>query len=226
MVQDLYTITYQALLDLWKGVLSFIPNLLAAIVVLIIGWLIAEAIGRLIARILIQLRLNKLFEKADWREALEKADIKVNPAEFIGAICKWILVIVVLSITVEILGLKTFAILLNELVAWLPNLVVAIVIFVVAVIVADLLNKIIRASVKKIGVKYAGFLGMAVRWAIYIFAGLAILLQLGVAPSLINALVMSFLGMIALALGLAFGLGGKEAAARLIEDLREKISEQ
>ena len=226
MIQDWYIITNETLLNLWQGFLNFIPSLLAAIVVLIIGWLIAEAIGKLITRILRTLKLNQIFEKANWREALEAAEIKVNISEFIGAICKWILFIVFLSISVEILGLVQFATLLGELIDWLPNLIIAVAIFVVAVIIADLLDRIIRAGVKRMGVKYAGFLGALVRWAIYIFAGLAILLQLGVARAIIETVIMGFVGMIALALGLAFGLGGKEAAARLIEDLKEKISEK
>jgi len=226
MVQDWYIITYENLLDLWQGFLRFIPSLLAAIIVFVIGWLVAEAIGKLITRILKTLKLDQIFEKANWREALEAAEIKVNISEFIGGIIKWILVIVFLSISVEILGLIQFAALLGRLIGWLPNLIIAVAIFVVAIIVADLLNRIIRASAKKIGVKYAGFLGALVRWAIYIFAGLAILLQLEVAQPIIETIIMGFVGMLALALGLAFGLGGKEAAARLIEDLKEKVSRE
>jgi hypothetical protein len=226
MIQDWYQITYQSLLDLWQGFLKFIPSLLAAIVVFVIGWLIAEAIGKLVARVLEILKLNKIFEKANWKEALEAAEIKLNITDFIGAIIKWVLVIVFLSIAVEILGLLQFAALLGKLINWLPNLIIAVAIFVVAVIIADLLDRILRASVKKMGVRYAGFLGALVRWAIYIFAGLAILLQLGVMTSIIEAIVMGFVGMLALAFGLAFGLGGKDAAASLIEDLRRKISEE
>ena len=224
MVQDWSLITYQSLLDLWKGFLNFIPALFAAIVVFIIGWLIAEAIGKLVTRVLEVLKLNRIFEKANWREALEAAEIRLNISEFIGSIIKWILVIVFLSISVEILGLLQFAALLGKLINWLPNLIIAVAIFVVAVIVADLLDRIIRASAKKIEVKYAGFLGALVRWSIYIFSGLAILLQLGVAPAIIEAIIMGFVGMLALAFGLAFGLGGKEAAATLIADLKRKIS--
>jgi hypothetical protein len=225
MTQDWYLITYESLLDLWRGFLRFIPSLLAAIIIFIIGWLIAEAIGKIVSRILKVLKIDQIFERANWREALETAEIKVNISEFIGGICKWILVIVFLSIAVEILGLTQFASVLNLLIAWLPNVVIAVAIFVVAVIIADILNRLIRASVNKMGIKYGGFLGAIVRWAIYIFAGLAILLQLGVAPTIIQSIVIGFVGMLALALGLAFGLGGKDAAAKLIEDLKSKISE-
>jgi len=225
MIQDWTAITIQALQNAWQGFLNFIPNLIGAIIVFIIGYFIALGIGKIVAGILTRLRFNKIFEITGWRGALEKAELRVNPSEFVGAIFKWILVIVFLLIAVEILGLSQFAGVLNKLISWLPNLIVAILIFVVAVIVADILDKIIRASVQKIGVKYVGILGGMVRWAIYIFAGLVILVQLGVAQALINTLITAVFGMIALAFGLAFGLGGKDVAAKIIEDLRRKISE-
>jgi len=226
MIQDWTTITIEALQKTWQGFLNFIPNLLIAIIVFIIGYFFALGIGKLIAGTLIRLKFNKIFERIGWKEALEKAELKVNPSEFVGAIFKWILVIVFLLAVVEILGFVQFAVVLNKLIGWIPNLIVAVVIFVVAVIVADILDKIIRASVQKIGVKYVGALGGMVRWAIYIFAGLAILAQLKieVANWIADLLRIAFAGVV-IAGAIAFGLGGKDAAAKIIEDLRKKISE-
>lgn len=226
MVQDWTTITIQALQDAWQLLLIFMPKLLGAIIIFVIGWFIAIGIGRIVAEILVRLKFNQIFERTGWKDALEKAELKVNPSEFIGAIFKWILVIVFLSAAVDVLELSQFAVLLNRLIGWLPNLIVAIAIFIVAIIVADIMEKIVRASVKKIGVDYVGFFGTISRWGIYIFAGLAILSQLGVAPAIINTIVVGFVGMVTLALGLAFGLGGKETAAKLIEELKAKISEK
>lgn len=225
MILDWTTITIQALQNSWQAFLVFFPKLIGALIIFVVGYFIALAVGKVISEVLIRLKFNKIFEKTGWREALEKAEIKVNPSEFVGTIFKWILVIIFLMVAVEILGFVQFANLLNKLIGWLPNLIVAIAIFVVAVVIADILDKIIRASVQKIGVKYVGLVGGIVRGAIYIFAGLAILVQLGVAKELIHTLIICFFGMIALALGLAFGLGGKDAAAQIIEDLRKKISE-
>lgn len=217
-------ITFNALQDTWQGFLLFLPRLIGAIIVFIFGWFLATFLGRFVAEILKKLTFNKFFERKGWRDALEKAELKVNPAEFVGGIFKWILVIVFLLASVDILGFKEFAVILSSIVAWLPNLIVAILIFVVAVILTDILEKIIKASVKKMGIGYVGFIGTAVRWAIYIFAFLAIVDQLGVARNIVNTFVMGFVGMISLAFGLAFGLGGKDAAAQLIEDLKRKIS--
>lgn len=226
IIQDWGTITVQALQNAIQGFFNFIPSLIGAIIVFVIGWFIAIIIGKLVAEVLSRLTLNKIFERTGWQEALQKAEIKVNPSDFIGAIIKWILVIVFLLAAVEILGFPEFAGFLRSVISWLPNLLVAVVIFVVAVILADISEKLVRVSVKKIGVDYVGFLGAGVKWAIYIFALLAILVQVGVAPSIINTLLVGFVATIALAFGLAFGLGGRDAAAKIIEDIRKKISEK
>lgn len=226
IVQDWSIITLEALQGAWRGFLMFLPRLIGAIIVLVIGWFLAVGLGKLIAEILRQLKFNRIFERAGWKEALHKAEVKVNPSEFIGAICKWILIIVFLLASVEILGFVQFADFLKGVVAWLPNLIVASAIFVVTVILTDILEKVLKASVKKIGVDYAGFLGVSIRWAIYIFAALAILLQLGVTPTIIDTFIKGFVGMIALALGLAFGLGGKDAASQFIGEIKQKISEK
>ena len=226
MLQNWSDITWSALQSTWEVFFTFLPKLLGAGLVFIIGWFFALGLGRLVAEFLKRLKFNQIFERTGWKAALEKAELKVNPSEFVGAIFKWILVIVFLLASVDILGFTQFANVLSGLIAWLPNLIVAIAIFVVAVILTDIIEKIIKASVKKMEIGYAGFAGTAARWSIYTFAGLAILLQLGVTPSIINTLVIGFVGMLALAFGLAFGLGGKDAAAKFISDVQRKISER
>lgn len=222
-IQDWYLITYQTLQELWTGVIKFIFLLVPALLVLIIGWLVAVGIGMLVARILDQLRFNQLFEKGGWKEALEKAELKVNAAEFIGAIFKWVIFIATLSIAVEILGLTQFAGLLKDVLGYLPNVIVAALIFVVAVIIADILEKIVRAGVEGARTGYGHLAGVIVKWSIWIFAILVILLQLRVAGDLIRILFGGLVAMIAIAGGIAFGLGGKEVATDLLKDLKQKL---
>jgi hypothetical protein len=217
-------ITTEALKNSWVGMVEFFPKLIIGLIIFVIGWLVSAGIGKIVAAALDKIGFDRIFQKDGWKSALEKADIKVHPSEFIGAIVKWILVIIFLLIFVEIMGFSQFALFLKEVIAWLPNIVIAAAIFVVSVIIADILEKIINASVREIGVKYAEFLGSMIKWAIYIFAGFAIFIQLGVAPSIINTLIMGIVGMLALAFGLAFGLGGKDAAADLIKSVRNKLS--
>lgn len=226
MVRDWSTITWEALQVTWQSLWFFLPKLIGALIVFVIGWLFSVGVGRLVAEVLKKLKFNQIFERTGWREAFDKAELKADPSEFIGAICKWILVIVFLLASVEILGFVQFADFLKRVVIWLPNLIVASAIFVVAIILADILEKVIRAGVKKIQIGYSAFLGTVIKWAIYVFAALAILLQLGITPTIINTLVVGFVGTISIALGLAFGLGGRDAAAKFIEDVKHKISEK
>lgn len=225
VIQNWSTVTLEALQKLWQGFLDFIPKLIGALVVFIIGWFIAVWIGKLITEVLKRAKFDKIFEKTKWEEALEKAEVKVKMSAFIGGIVKWVLVIVFLLAAVEILGMAQFAGFLKEIVAWLPNLVVAAAIFVVAVIVADFAEKLVKAIVSKMNVKFVGLVGSIVRWAIWIFAGLAILGQLGVAAEIIQILITGFVALIVISSSLALGLGGKDLAKEALQGLRDKLKE-
>lgn len=220
-----YSVTIQALEDLWKGFLNFIPALIGAIIVFIIGWFIAIGIGKLIAEILKRLQFNRLFEKEGMKKALEKAEIKIDAAGFIGGIVKWVLVIVFLLAAVEILGLEQFAGFLKDVLAYIPNVVAAALIFVVAVIIADILEKVIKAAVEGMKARYAQMAGTIVKWAIWVFAILAILIQLKVAPALIQTIFTGFIALIVIAAGIAFGLGGKDFAAEILDSIRKRLRE-
>jgi len=226
MSLDWSAITLQAFSNVWQGTVEFLPKLIIGLIVFVLGWLVSSGIGKIVARILRQISFDKIFERNGWRQALEGADIKVGPSEFVGAIIKWILVIVFLLVFVEILGFNEFALFLSGVIAWLPNVVIAAAIFVVAIVVADILEKIIESSVRRLEVRYSEILGAIVKGAIYTFAIFAILLQLGVAESIINTLIMGVVGMFALAFGLAFGLGGKDVAGEILRSLKNKLTEK
>jgi len=225
MVIDWYTITLRALGDLWQGFLLFLPKIIGALIVFLIGWFIAIGIGKLVTEILKRLKFNRIFEKGVWKTALEKAEFKIDASGFIGAICKWILVIVFLLAAVEILGLVQFAGFLTKVLGYLPNVIVAALIFVVAVIIADITEKIVRAGVEGVKMGYGQIAGAIVRWSIWIFAILAILMQLKIGTELILTLFTGFVALCAIAGGIAFGLGGKEVAAEILQNLRKKLKE-
>jgi len=124
---------------------------------------------------------------------------------------------------VEILGMDQFAGFLKGVVAWLPNVVVSAAIFVVAVIVSDFAEIIIKTVVGKMNVRYVGLVGSVVKWAVWVFAGLAILGQLGVAREIIQILVTGFVALLVIAGGLAFGLGGKDMAKEALDNLKNKL---
>ena len=218
-----YSITVDALFQLWQGFLVFIPKFLGSVIVFVLGWVFASGMGRLVVQILSKLKFNEIFERTGWGGAFRRAELKVNVSEFLGAIVKWILVFVFLLATVEILGFLQFAVFLTQVLAFLPNVVVAALIFVVATILADIVQKITVASVDRAGVGYAKVAGFLVRWAILGFAVLAIIVQLGIAKELILILSKGVVALLALSCGLAFGLGGKDIAGETLRELKDKL---
>lgn len=215
--------TFSGLQSFWEGFVNFIPSFLIALIVFIIGWLISAALGRVVEEILKRLKLDKIFEARGWQEAIEKGGIHEKPSGFIGALIKWILIIVFLAIAVEILGLPQFSLFLQKILAWIPNLLIAVLIFIVTIVVANFAERITKTSLKKSNLGYAEMGASFVRWAIWVFGIFAILVQLGIAQELILAMFYGLVGFIVLAGGLAFGLGGKEVAQELLKNLVEKL---
>ncbi|MEK7658963.1 MAG: hypothetical protein AAB352_03815 [Patescibacteria group bacterium] len=213
-----------------QGLVYFIANLVLAIVVFIIGYLVSVGIGKVITEILKSVKFNKLFEKEGWHKALNRANLEVDPSGFIGAVFKWIFVIVSLLIAVDILKLTQFGIILTQVLNYLPNVVVAALIFVVAVIISDIIEKIIRITVERMKVGNGYLAASIVRWAIWIFTIFLVLDQLLPSSALIktlySAIVYGIVGAVALGFAIAIGLGGKETAAKIISDMHKKIEER
>jgi len=210
--------------------ISFLANLLLALIVFIIGYLISVGIGKLVTEILKSIRFNKLFEKEGWRRSLQRANLDVNPAEFIGAIFKWVFVIVSLLVAVDVLRLTAFAGLLSQVFNYLPNLIVAVLIFVVAIVISDIVEKLVRVTVERLKVGYGYVASSIVKWAIWVFAFMLILDNLLPSSLLIKTLYMSIVygvvGALALGVGLAIGLGGKDTAEKVISEMHRKITEK
>lgn len=210
-----------------QNLVSFVGNLVLAIVVFVIGYLISVGIGKVITEILKSVRFNKLFEKEGWSHAMSRANINVHPAEFIGAIFKWVFVIASLLIAVDILKLAQFGNLLTQVLNYLPKVVVASLIFVVAVIISDIVEKLIRVSVERMRVGYGYVASSIVKWAIWIFTVFLILEQLLPNSALIQTLYMAIVwGVVAsvgLGVAIAIGLGGKSTAEEIISDMHKNI---
>jgi len=213
-----------------QQLISFIANFILAIVVFIIGYLISIAIGKIISEILKSVKFNKLFEKEGWRKALQRANVEVNPAEFIGAIFKWVFVIVSLLVAVDVLKLTAFAGFLTQVLDYIPNVIVAVLVFVVAIVISDIVEKIVRVTVERLKVGYGYVVASIVKCAIWVFTFFLILDQLLPSSLLIKTLYTSIVyGIVAslvLGLGIAIGLGGKDTAGKIISDMYKKIEER
>jgi len=223
VIQNWAEITISALQNLWQAFLGVVLKLIGTVIVLIIGWFISVGVGKLVSEVLNRLQFNKLFEKAGWKEALERAEITVDAAEFIGGIIKWIFFIVFLLAGVEILGLLQFADFLTRVLSYLPNVIVAVLIFVATVIVVDIVEKVVRAAVERAKIGYGQAVSAIIKWSIWVFAILTILYQLGIARPFMETLFTGFVAMLVISVGLAFGLGGKDVAAEILRDLQKKL---
>lgn len=227
MTYESFLVVIQPIL---QGLVVTIINIILALIVFTIGYLISVGIGKLVTEILKSIKFNKLFEKEGWKKAMQRAEIDVDPSAFIGAIIKWVFVVVSLLLAVDILRLSEFAGFLSSVLDYIPRVIVAILVFVVAVIISDIIEKIVRVAVEKMKVGYGYVASLIVKWAIWIFTIFLILDQLLPTSLLIKTLytgiVYGVIGALSLGVGLAVGLGGKDVARDVLEDIRKKIKEK
>jgi hypothetical protein len=213
-----------SLLELWGRFVGFIPSLIGALLVFFMGLVVAIALGKVAEKIIKVIRVDQVVEKMTISEKFKGTGIKLNISKFFGELIKWFLILVFLMAATDILGLDQVTNFLNSVILYIPNVVVAIIILSVAFILGGFAYSFIRSSTRAAGVMSASLLAAISRWAIIIFGFLAAFIQLGIAVSLVNTIFIGLVSALALAVGLAFGLGGKEEAALILKNLREDLS--
>jgi len=224
MLQTWSDVLVAAFQQLWGGTIMFIPKLIIAVIIFIIGWVIAVALGKLIAQIIRAFKIDKGLQALGIEEPLVKAGFHLDSGAFLGGLVRWFFIIVFLMAAIEVLGLSQVNTFLRDVVlGYLPNVIVAALILIVAAFVADATQRIVVGSAKAAGVPSTKLLGGITKWAIWVFAILAALYQLGIAGVFAQTIFTGFVAMLAIAGGLAFGLGGKDAASRYIERLRRDM---
>lgn len=215
-----------ALQDVWFNFATFLPTIIAAIVVFIIGWFIAVSLGRIIHELIKASRFDHLLGKLGVQGPLQRAGLRLDVGLLIGGIVKWFIILAFLLATTDILGLNQVSGLLSNVLSYIPNVLVAAIILLVAVLIANFIQKIVTSSVNAAGLASGTLLGAIARWAIIIFAIFAALDQLEIAQGPANILSTGIVAMLALAGGLAFGLGGKDHASAFIARIKEEMSER
>lgn len=219
----LQTELVQSVLGVVGSIASVFPKLLAALVFIIIGWVFGSAVGRVLAELVRAAKVDELLAKAGVDKFLTRAGYKLNSGLFIGWIAKLFFVIIFLIAAFDILGLSQVNVFLVQVLDYIPQVVVAAMILLVASVVAEILSGMVGGATKAVGSHVAHLLGSVTRWAIWFFAVIIALSHLGIAPQYMFTLFTGMIAMLALAGGLAFGLGGKEVASELIRDIRGEI---
>lgn len=214
----------QSFQNLFYGLVAFIPNVVVAIVIFIIGWLIGVGVGRVVAQVVTALRVDQALRATGIEHVLARAGYELSAGRFLGFLTKWFFIIVFLVASLGVLHLDAVNLFIREVVlGYLPQVIVAVLILLVAAVVAQAAERVVTGSAKAASLHAAGFLGKVARYSIWVFAILAALSQLNVATAFVQTLFTGIVIAVALALGLSFGLGGQGAAARYIERLQSEV---
>lgn len=198
---------------------SFVPNLLSGTVILLIGIVIGAVIKKIILGIFGAMKIEAYLK----RYGIPEANKEFSWSNILSEIARWFIVILFLIPTAEIWGLPQVATILNTFLLYLPNVFVAAIIGLVGLVFARLASDVVAASTRELNPGVSKTVASVVRIALTIFVLLAVLNQLGVAQDLIRILFTGFVAMIALAGGIAFGLGGKDFAKSLLDSLKKKV---
>ena len=199
--------------------LQVLPRLLGFAVVLVAGWLASSLLARATIALLRAVRFNDLARRSGFAEFVSNMGVRQDAAGVIASIVKWAVRLIALVMAFDLLGLRAVSTVLEQLLLWLPNLVVALVVLVVGGLAANALSRLVRGTTAGAGFSNPDMLAAVTRIAVWSFAVVVAVSQLGIATALLDTLVAGVVGALALATGLAFGLGGRDRAARLLDQL-------
>jgi small-conductance mechanosensitive channel len=202
---------------------QFLVNVLLVVIILIIGWVIAKIIRSLVTKLLRTVKLDQLSDRIDLDNMLAKGGINYSLSELIGVICYWLALLVTFVVAINAIGLTVAADLLNRIVLYVPNIIAAMFILILGMFVATLLSNIVKTAANNAGLSQSKILGKVVEVAVFIFAVVMALEQLGVAMKIVELVISIVLASLGLGAALAFGLGCKDIAGRYISDLAESL---
>ncbi|MEY4651759.1 MAG: hypothetical protein RI884_340 [Pseudomonadota bacterium] len=196
---------------------SAVPKILGFVVILLVGWLVASLVEKGVAALLRTIRFNDLSERSGLADFVRKMGADTDSAGMIGSIAKWFIRLIALVVAFDALGLPAVSDVLRQLLLWLPNAIVALVVLVVGGLAARALGNLVRGAAAEGGLGNPQFLAKVATTLVWAFAIVVAVNQIGIATELVNTLFMAVVGAVALALALAFGLGGRETASRIVQ---------
>ena len=207
-----------AFAGMWVDVIAFIPMLVTALLVLIVGWMVGAILKKVVVKLFTKLKVNEALDAAGVDMLTERAGIQLKAGVFVGTLVKWFVIAVFFVAALDILRLTLVTEFVRDIVlGYLPNVIVAVLILLVASIVANVAANGLTTAMRAAGVTGAEKFGKVAYYAIIVFATLAALHQLRIAPEILQMLIAGLVFAMSLALGLAFGLGGRDTASRMLD---------
>ena len=198
--------------------LAAIPKIIGFIIILAIGWIIAALVAKGAAALLRNIRFNDMSERSGFAGFVRNTGVYTDSTGFVADIAKWFIRLITLVVAFDALGLPAVSDVLRQLLLWLPNLAVAITVLIIGGLAANALAGLVRAATAEADLGNPHLLANIARVAVWAFAIVVAVNQIGIARELVNTLFMATVGAVALALGLAFGIGGRDTAAEMIRE--------
>jgi hypothetical protein len=208
---------------LYARFINFLPNFLVAVIVLVVGWIVATAVAKLIKSVLHSVKVDEIGEKLGLDEVSARTGMKMSVSGTLAWLVKWFLLVAVFLAAADILQLDQISNFLNEVLAYIPNVIAAAAILLVGTLLAGFLSRLVRHSVQAAGLSSADMLGAVTQWSVMVFTILATLNQLSVAQAFVQTLFTGIIAMLAIAGGLAFGLGGRDHATKVLDRIEKDI---
>lgn len=199
--------------------LSAIPRILGFAVILIVGWLISSLLAKGVVALLNAIKFNDLSRRSGFADFVAKMGVRTDSTGVIANVAKWFVRLITLVVAFDLLGLPAVSGVFQQLLLWLPNLVVALVVLVIGGLAANALSNLVRGATAQAGFANPEVLATVTKGAVWAFSIVVAVNQLGIATTLINTLLVGLVGALALATGLAFGLGGRDRAARFLDQM-------
>ena len=200
--------------------LSAIPRVIGFALVLIVGWIVSSLLARGVQALLHAVKFNDLARRSGFADFVQKSGVKTDSSGVIASIVKWFVRLITLVIAFDTLGLPAVSNVLQQLLLWLPNLVVALVVLVIGGLAANALSQLVRGATSQGGFSNPETLATVTKAAVWGFAIVVAVNQLGIATTLINTLLIGVVGAFSIAFGLAFGLGGRDRAAQILDTMQ------
>src|SRR3569832_66387 len=224
-MQQQLDVFVSSLTSFWTLLAAFVPQLLAALLLLFIGWLFANLVRTGGTKLLDVLHFDSLAEKTGIEAFLKQGNLELSLSRLLAKLAYWVVIFIVVVTVANSLGLHIVADLFNKIVLYIPNIIVAILVLVFGVLVARFINRMVFAYLYNIGVQGALTISTLSEYAVIIFVVFVALEQLQIGTSLLTAAFQIGFGAVGLAFALAFGLGGREWAAGEIKKMPAKNDE-
>ncbi|MFH1458864.1 MAG: hypothetical protein ABIG64_00620 [Candidatus Omnitrophota bacterium] len=203
-------------------IITYVSLSMVALLIVVIGWAVSKGIRSLVAKILKVIKLDNLAEIAGVTKFLKKGEIKYSLSDLIALIVYWLLMLLVIMITANVLGLTIVAALIDKIVLYIPNVLAALIVLVIGALLAVFVRKIVESTAHNAGLSHASGMGMLTHTIIVIFAMIIALEQLKIGITVLSQFLTIILGSIGLALALSFGLGCKDIAAQAMSNFLAK----